>query len=794
MKGLFKLINPDKPLGGRFKIISELGAGGFGQTFVAEDLHLPAHPRCVVKQLKPQHDDPETLQTARRLFDLEAEVLYELGQHHDQIPCLLAHFEDNQEFYLAQELIEGESLTQELKGEQLWTQTQVIDLLQDLLYVLAYVHEKSVIHRDIKPSNLIRRRSDGKVVLIDFGAVKQVSTQFVDRTTGLTKTISIGTKGYTPKEQSGGNPRFSSDVYAVGMIAIQALTKIHPRHLPEDHQTGEITWRHHAPHISPEFAAFIDRTIRYDFRQRYSTAAEALRALQSLSSSNGESVPPTQPSFDDIGDLPTQTFQPSTTRPDTTESGTEQDPTNIWIPTDSSAGGSATQTTESGTEQTPTRIWESPNPSAESSATQATESGTEQSPTNLWVPSTALAGPQATQAKSSGTEQTATQLRTRSQSSVQLPPPVTSTGSTAPLEQSQYPQHSSVDAAPTVTTATGIQRQPFLLWSMLTVLAAVGSTFLVTKTMLSPQFVSQSADRIVVPIPRLIANPAKESPSPSPANPTAESPSPNAAEKPASPSPASPVAESPTSHAAEKPLSSSPASPATESPTPSAVEKPKSSASTRPPVATQPSPTPAPPVIKATSPRKEPPVTELLGQADRLREGGQYEKALNLYEQVVASKPDSAEAQWGRCYSLNSLEQSTDAIAACNKALQLKPNYPEALWSKGTALDQQQNYPEALKTYEQATALKPDFAEAWNNQGVTLLKLNRPQEALSAFKKATEINPNFADAWANRGAALWELKRFALAIASLNRALQIQPDNPTALKLRQQAREQLRRS
>ncbi|HEY9603406.1 MAG TPA: tetratricopeptide repeat protein [Allocoleopsis sp.] len=793
MKGLFKLINPDKPLGGRFKIISELGAGGFGQTFLAQDLHLPAHPRCVVKQLKPQHTDPETLQTARRLFDLEAEVLYELGQYHDQIPCLLAHFEDNQEFYLAQELIEGESLSQELKGEQRWTQTQVIDLLEDLLYVLAYVHEKSVIHRDIKPSNLIRRRSDGKIVLIDFGAVKQVSTQFVDRTTGLTKTISIGTKGYTPKEQSGGNPRFSSDVYAVGMIAIQALTKIHPRHLPEDHQTGEITWQHHAPHISPEFAAFIDRAIRYDFRQRYSTAAEALRALQSLSSSNGQSLPPTQPSFDDLADLPTQTFQPSTTSPEVTESGTEQDPTNIWIPTDSSTEGSAPPTTESGTEQTPTRIWESPNASTSGSTPDTTESGTEQDTTNLWVPPTAIAQPQTTEVKGAGTEQTAIQARTRSQSSVQLPPPVTSTGSTVPIEQSQYPQHSSVDPAPTVNTPTSVQRQPFLLWSFLTVLAAVGSTFLVTKTMLSPQFMSQSADRIVVPIPRPATNPAQESPSPSPVTPTAASPSPNAAEKPASPIPVGPVVTSPSPSTAQKPAPLPSSSPVAASPTPSAAEKPKLSSPTRSPVAIQPSPTPAPPVTKTASPRKEPSVTELLAQADRWREGGQYQKALDLYEQVITSKPDSAEAQWGRCYSLNSLQQPTDAIAACNKALAIKPNYPEALWSKGTALDQQQNYPEALKTFEQATALKPDFAEAWNNQGVTLLKLNRPKEALNAFKQATAINPNFADAWANRGAALWELKRSGLAIASLNRALQIQPDNPTALKLRQQAREQLGR-
>jgi eukaryotic-like serine/threonine-protein kinase len=292
---LFQQTNPDKPLGGRYKVISQLGEGGFGQTFLAQDLHLPGQPRCVVKQLKPQVSDAQSLQTARRLFDTEAKVLDALGIH-DQIPRLLAHFEENQEFYLAQELVEGEQLTEELVSGQPWPQTQVIALLQDLLSVLAFVHQKQVIHRDIKPSNLIRRRRDGKIVLIDFGAVKQVGTQMLNPKTGQTNmTISIGTQGYMPKEQLGGNPRFSSDVYAVGIVGVQALTGTHPRFLGEDPQTGEIDWHQHAQQVSPELVAFLDRMVRYDFRARYVTAAEALAALRSLPTELLESVPPPQP-------------------------------------------------------------------------------------------------------------------------------------------------------------------------------------------------------------------------------------------------------------------------------------------------------------------------------------------------------------------------------------------------------------------------------------------------------------------------------------------------------------------
>src|SRR5919199_491750 len=325
--------NVEKPLGGRYKIIEKLGAGGFGRTFLAEDMHLPGHPQCVVKQLKPQTHEPETLAMARRLFDTEAEVLYQLGNH-DQIPRLLAHFEDNEEFYLAQEFIEGEPLTQELVKGQPWTEAQVIDLLQDMLQVLFFVHEQQVIHRDLKPPNLIRRHCDRKIVLIDFGAVKQVSTQSVNPETGETNlTISIGTQGYMPNEQLAGTPRFSSDVYAVGKLAIQALTGIHPKRLKEDLRTGEIMWREHAPRVSTELADILDKMVCYDFRDRYSTALEALSVLQSLPAELLESVPPFQ-ALPEVWQSTPSLEPPPPSLPEPTESLIDLSPTNIWASTE----------------------------------------------------------------------------------------------------------------------------------------------------------------------------------------------------------------------------------------------------------------------------------------------------------------------------------------------------------------------------------------------------------------------------------------------------------------------------
>lgn len=263
-------------VGGRYQIIRQQGRGGYGITFLAEDRQLPGNPPCLVKQLKPKATDLKNLQVAAQLFNREAQVLYRLGNH-AQIPQLLAHFEENQEFYLVQEFIEGHNLSQELISGKPLSESYVIALLQDILEVLVFVHQQNVIHRDLKPKN-IRRNKDGKIVLIDFGLVKQLSTQLMDSPNIVTMTINMGTPGYMPSEQALGKSKFSSDIYAVGMIGIQALTGIRPRQLPED-EKGEIVWRDQVQ-ISSELADVLDKMVRYDFRQRYPSAKEALQALK----------------------------------------------------------------------------------------------------------------------------------------------------------------------------------------------------------------------------------------------------------------------------------------------------------------------------------------------------------------------------------------------------------------------------------------------------------------------------------------------------------------------------------
>ncbi|MFE1744799.1 protein kinase [Coleofasciculus sp. H7-2] len=270
----------------RYQVVQALGAGGFGKTYIAKDTRRPGAPTCVVKHLKPASSDPYFLETARRLFTSEAETLEQLGNH-DQIPRLLANFEENQEFYLVQEFIDGHPLSAELSPSYRWEESQVIQMLQQVLSILEFVHYNGVIHRDIKPDNLIRRNSDNKLVLVDFGAVKLLRTQTLINQAQASATVAIGTPGYMPTEQAQGRPRPNSDIYALGMIGIQALTGLMPLQLHEDPQTGEILWQHLVA-VSPGLAGVLTKMTRYHFKDRYQSATEALQELQQLVYGGGQ--------------------------------------------------------------------------------------------------------------------------------------------------------------------------------------------------------------------------------------------------------------------------------------------------------------------------------------------------------------------------------------------------------------------------------------------------------------------------------------------------------------------------
>ncbi|MEG4295522.1 bifunctional serine/threonine-protein kinase/ABC transporter substrate-binding protein [Microcoleus sp. Pol11C1] len=283
----FMCLNPGDILRDRYQIIGQLGEGGFARTYTANDaLGSPENPLCVVKEIgPPPSKDPDVLHRAQVQFETEAESLISLEQC-SRIPRLIEHFQEQGRFYLIQEYIAGNPLNNEIGSGRQFRESEVIDLLQDILEVLDCVHKKHIIHRDIKPSNLIRCNRSGKIAVIDFGAVKGISNLAIQGGQ-ITQTRVIGTEGYMPAEQWKNQPRFNSDIYAVGIIGIQAIAGLDIPDFFNHKKTGELVW-HYSTHdrpmvqISDKLEKVLNKMVRYHFNDRYQSAAEVLKDLRSV--------------------------------------------------------------------------------------------------------------------------------------------------------------------------------------------------------------------------------------------------------------------------------------------------------------------------------------------------------------------------------------------------------------------------------------------------------------------------------------------------------------------------------
>ena len=285
-------------VGGHYKIIRELSKGAFGVTYLAEDTHQPDETLCVVKKLAPHNQDPHILEIAKNKFRKEAKILKKLGCDHSQIPRLHAFFEEQEQFYLVQELIEGHTLTQELSKQ--WSESEVVELLRDVCSVLGFVHQNKCIHRDIKPSNLMRRYKDGKIVLIDFGAVKEAISQ---STVIDTKTIVIGTPGYMPPEQLEGMPQKSSDIYALGITAIELMSGLTAKEVNSQLKATPETQprlnflQENLQQVNPQLLAVLEKMTRSNICDRYQNVEDILGDLNDFTNSDKTELVPRRNKF-----------------------------------------------------------------------------------------------------------------------------------------------------------------------------------------------------------------------------------------------------------------------------------------------------------------------------------------------------------------------------------------------------------------------------------------------------------------------------------------------------------------
>lgn len=286
-------------LADRYQIVQSTGSGTYGESYLALDTYRPGYPRCVVKKLQPLSDGPKTPQMIKLLLKTKIKILAKLGRS-DYVPAILDFFEAEQDLYIVEEFILGYPLSQEIVPDRPWTEDQVIHLLQGMLDILVFVHGQGVIHQDIQPANIIRRQPVGQFMLTNFSLVREVSTPGVDSHRRFKHCPVLDAPAYKAPEQFQSHPLPSSDIYALGMIAIQALTGLSAAELSglkraNGSDTREIIWQRQAQ-VSQALSTVIDRMVRQNFRQRYQEATEVLQDLQQSGAIHKAPAPPAKSS------------------------------------------------------------------------------------------------------------------------------------------------------------------------------------------------------------------------------------------------------------------------------------------------------------------------------------------------------------------------------------------------------------------------------------------------------------------------------------------------------------------
>jgi serine/threonine-protein kinase len=303
-------IQAGQTLGDRYIIIRQIGQGGFGKTYLAEDLNR-FREACVLKEFSPQVQTPYIVQKAEELFQREASVLYKL--QHPQIPrfreLLRINLQGKESLFLVQDYIDGETYNSLLNNRQKqglkFTETEIRQLLQQILPVLEYIHSLGVIHRDISPDNLMLRSSDKLPVLIDFGGVKQVAATVASQyyqtgaITSPTNGTLLGKIGFAPPEQmQTGMVSTHSDLYALAVTVLVLLTGKQPQELID---TYNFTWQWRREiRLSSALGEIIDKMLSPiasdaygGLHQRYQTARQVLQVLNPQSVSYPQTQPPT---------------------------------------------------------------------------------------------------------------------------------------------------------------------------------------------------------------------------------------------------------------------------------------------------------------------------------------------------------------------------------------------------------------------------------------------------------------------------------------------------------------------
>ena len=810
LRGLHKIGNI---LDGRYKIISVLGEGRFGTTFLATDEQRAGNPKCAIEQIKthsrkegwaenglepaektaeennayggkfpwdnfeniedlssrgnpyPSDNTWDSLEyerqisaevardyrfdngtngtngsngyrrereewiepvfplaDARNLFDWEAQILHSLGNY-DRIPRLLDDFEENEEFYLVREYIEGQSLKVEMISRPKWSEAEAIAFLQDVLETLAFIHEQNVTHRALSPANLIRRQSDGKIEIIDFGSAKQISTLMYDGSGQLTNSCVVGSPGYMPKEQLQGNARQNSDIYALGAIAIQGVTGVHPSQLDTDAQTGEISWREYAPEIGDNLAAILDKMVLTYFRERYQSAAEILYDLPPLPAQR--EVPVEEPKIEAASaeeELAEKKVTPAVLPLSLWDEWRGKISFKVWYVW-VALGTMVVALSLYGVYQSKQQSREANRLSKQGNALLA--SGQAQEAKAVCDRAIAI------KPKNSGTWTCYgdalyklgdyREARVSYQKASKLDPnnPKVRDRYGVALYQlglyqealTEFKKATKLDPDDakiwenTGQTLEALERKEEAHQAYEQALGAVDKQLLVL-----PQDATVWMER-----GRILQ------------------------EKLQSPE------EALTAYNKALEL--------------------------------------APDLYLAWD-----------AKGSVLYNLELFEKSLDAYNRALDINPEYAPSWHGQGVLLNEgLSEREAAIASYDKAIAIAPRFYPAWRDRGIALSDLSRYSQALESFEEALDIQPNDRKTWVEKGLTLIELRRDKEALEAFDRATQIEPNYAFAWTQRGVVLEYLERDREALESYNKALEIQPDFQRAIAARSRLERILKR-
>ncbi len=752
----------------RYKIINFLGESSFCKTYLTLDRERGNSP-CVLKKIEPHkvvrdsgaEHFPFPFWEARILFDTEAQNLQRLGTH-DRIPRLLDDFPGESGFYLVHEFVQGKSLAEEI-NERRWKESEAIALLQDVLNTLTFVHQQNAIHSNIHPANLIRRSSDGQLVLLDFGSVKQISTMALDDQGQLINTGSVGTVGYTPKEQQAGNLRPNSDIYALGMTTIQALTGVHPSQLETDPLSGEVGWRH-LTQVSDRLAAIIDKMTHAYFRERYQSAAEVLKDMALLPGA----LSGTQSFVDNLAITSTEpTVVPSVTKPQ------------------------PSQVTE--------RVIENPAPSdrpwSNDEATSPEESPENSLITNLakvtlpfsekiWLQVLSVTGGILLLVALTG----GTVLWINAQKHRRL---IAEADAVIQEASAQLDLRQALEAEELCNQALAIKENYSYAWK------CRGDALFLLQRYPAALVAYQKATELDGKNPKFWNNQGEVYSQLSNYNEALAAhdralkldPR-NAQGKKGRAIALIGLKKYPEALAElQEGVSFDPEDPTLweyQGLVHERLEKPQESV-----LAYEES-------VAVYDRQLESKPNDLILWIERgriLSKLRRYELALDSYDRALKINPNFYLAWNAKATTFYEMEKFELALDAYNKTVEINPNFYIGWHNRASLLSVGlERYADAVKSYEQALKLNPSFYHAWRDRGIALAEIKQYEEAIKSFDEAIKIEANDYPSWVSRGMALTELQRDEEALVSFNRAIQIYPNDPFAWTQRGLSLEYLKRT